>query len=431
MRVAFALWPAPAHLYPFVPLAWALRAAGHEVMFLSHPSIGADVVASGLPFKEMCSEAQMPTPVGPVAEWPEAREEMDRITDAPDIPEEDRRRWSVIAHGFLPSMWDFTPFQGSPDDPMPAMDGTVAFFREWKPDLVVWDPCGPGTAVAARVVGAAQVRLSGTDFNGWFQDTFTRLTAGPGAPQLPNPFAETVRPMADRYGVPIDHDLLYGEWTIDHVPRGMNFPVDTRRIPMRWIPYTAQSVTPDWMYPVRRPRVAVSLGMSVRKYVPYADWGFIGVLLEALADLDVEVVATLDETQLAKVAEIPDNVRAIEYVPLDQLMQTSSLLIHHGGIGTMATAGYVGVPQLIVGPGSTSSTGYKLWSVTGGYVTSFGAGEVMDFTERSAQILRDQIERVLKDPSFTAGAALLRRDLMAVPSPSDIVPTLEKVALAR
>src|SRR6266511_3450779 len=397
MRVAFALWPAPAHLYPFVPLAWALRAAGHEVMFLSHPSIGADVVASGLPFKEMCSEAQMPTPVGPVAEWPEAREEMDRITDAPDIPAEDRRGWRVIAHGFLPSMWDFTPFQGSPADPMPAMDGTVAFFREWKPDLVVWDPCVPGTAVAARVVGAAQVRLSGTDFNGWFQDTFTRLTAGPGAPQLPNPFAETVRPMADRYGVPIDHDLLYGEWTIDHVPRGMNFPVDTRRIPMRWIPYTAQSVTPDWMYPVRRPRVAV----------------------------------TLDETQLAKVAEIPDNVRAIEYVPLDQLMQTSSLLIHHGGIGTMATAGYVGVPQLIVGPGSTSSTGYKLWSVTGGYVTSFGAGEVMDFTERSAQILRDQIERVLKDPSFTAGAALLRRDLMAVPSPSDIVPTLEKVALAR
>jgi hypothetical protein len=431
MRVAFALWPAPAHLYPFVPLAWAFRAAGHEVMFLSHPSLGATVVASGLPFTPMCSEAEMPVPVGPAAEWPRAREEVDRITAALDIPEEDAGRWSTVADGFLPSMWDFTPFQGSPDDPIPAMDGMLAFFRRWKPDLVVWDPCVPGTAVVARAVGAAQARMSGTDFNGWFLDTFTRLTSGPGAPQVPNPFAETVRAAADKYGVPVDHDTLYGEWTIDHVPSGMNFPVDTRRIAIRWIPYAAPAVTPEWLYASERPRVAVSLGMSVRQYLATADWGFVTVLLEALSDLDVDVVATLDATQLAAVPKLPDNVRAIDYVPLDQLMTTSSLLIHHGGIGTMATAGYVGVPQLIVGRGSTSSAGYKLWAVTGRYVTSFGAGEIMDFSDRSVDPLRDQVMRVLKDPSFTAGAARLRRDLTAAPSPSDLVPTLEKLALER
>jgi UDP:flavonoid glycosyltransferase YjiC (YdhE family) len=431
MRVAFALWPAAAHFYPFAPVAWALRAAGHEVMFLSHPSLGPTVVASGLPFMQMCSAAEMPTPAGPAAEYPREREEMDRITAALDIPEEDFGRWDVVAQGFLPSMWDFIPFQGSPDDPMPAMDGTVAFFREWRPDLVIWDPCVPGAAVAARAVGAAQMRLSGTDFNGWFQDTHARLTSGPGAPQVPNPFAETVRAMAEKYAVPVDHDTLYGQWTLDHVPPGMNFPVDTRRIAMGWIPYTAQTEMPEWLYPVRRPRIAVSLGMSVRHYLPGADWSFIAVLLEALADLDVEVVATLNATQLAAVPQIPGNVRTIDYLPLDQLMQTSALLIHHGGIGTMATAGHAGVPQLIVGRGSTSSAGYKLSAVTGRYVTGFGAGELMDFRDRCATTLRDQIMRVLKEPSFCTGAARLRQDLVAAPSPVEIVPMLERLALAR
>lgn len=429
MRVAMVLWPTPAHLFPFIPLAWALRAGGHEVVFMSHPSIGEAVVSSGMPFKPMCSEAEMPTPAGPAAPWPREREEMDRITDALGVPESDRGRWNVVAAGFLPSMWDFTPFQGSPDDPMPAMDGMVAFFRHWRPDLVVWDPCVPGAAVGARAVGAAQARLSGTDFNGWFLDRYAQLAARPGNGGVPNPFVETVRAMAEKYDVPIDHDTLYGQWTIDHVPMGMNFPVDTRRIAMRWIPYTAQTTLPDWLYPVRRPRIAVSLGMSVRQYLPSADWGFVAVLLGALSDLDVEVVATLNDRQLRSVGKLGSNIRVAEFLPLDQLMLTCALLIHHGGIGTMATAGHAGVPQLVVGPGSTTVAGYRLWSVAGEYVTSFGAGEILDFTDRSVASVRDQVMTVLKDPSYAAGAARLRSDLMVAPSPTDLVPTLEKLTL--
>jgi glycosyltransferase len=431
MRVAFALWPTPAHLYPFVPLAWALRAAGHEVTFLSHPSIGDAVIESGLPFTPMCDEAQVPVPVGPAAPWPEEREEMSRITGALNVPEEDRNAWNTVIYGFVPSMWDFTPYGASADTPMPAMDGMMAFFRHWKPDLVIWDPCVPGAAVAARAVGATQMRLSGTDFNGWFLDTFTRLTSGEQAPPVPNPFAETVRGMADRYGVPVDHDTLYGEWTIDHVPSGMNFPVDTRRIPMRWIPYTAPVQMPAWLYPVRRPRVTVSLGMSVRKYLPHANWEFVGDLLGALSDLDIEVVATLNATQLAAVPKIPENVRTVDYLPLDQLVATSSLLISHGGIGTMATAGHAGVPQLIVGAGSTSTAGYKLWSVTGRYVVGFGAGEILDFLHRDVDAMREQVRRALEDPSLIAGAARLRQDMASMPSPKDIVPTLENIVRAR
>lgn len=448
MRVAFAFWPAPAHLFPLVPLAWAARAAGHEVAFVSHPSIAAEVCACGLPFKPLCGEDEVPPPKGPAAEWPEAREAVQSITEALKVPAADLDRWNITSHGFIPSMWDFIPY-GSAQDPMPLMDNMVAFFRQWRPDLVLWDPCMPGAAVAARAAGAQQARVYGTDYMGWFQDTYTQLVSRPGAPQVPSPLAETVRGMAERYDVEVDHEILYGQWTIDMMPPGINFPVNTRKIPMRWIPYTAPVPMPDWLYPVpERPRVAISLGMSIRAFLK-ANWNFTAVLLEGLSDLDVEVVATLNDDQLASVSAIPDNVRPVEYVPLDYLVPTCSALIHHGGLGTMAPAGYFGVPQLIVdftdshfsgaplAKGSQEDPGsprYKLAPVTGTYVTSFGAGEILDLArpyDQAVQAVREQVTRVLKEPSFADGAARLRRDMLTCPSPADLVPTLEKLAQAR
>ncbi|MEU8261681.1 nucleotide disphospho-sugar-binding domain-containing protein [Micromonospora sp. NPDC048999] len=436
MRVAFALWPAPAHLYPFVPLAWALRNAGHEVVFVSHPDLAETVAASGLPFASMYGEAEAPPPQGPAADFPAAREEMFRINQMLPIPKEDKLAWDTVSYGFLPSMWEFCPFQASPEDPMPAMDGMVTFFRRWKPDLVIWDPCMPGAAVAARAAGARQARQSGTDYNGWYLDTFSRLTSGPDAPDLPNPFAETVRGMAEKYGVNVDHDILYGEWTIDVMPKGMNYSVDTLRLPMRWIPYSEQVAMPNWLYPVpERPRVALSLGLSVRTYLK-TGWGWLEALMEALSGLDIEVIATLDESQLAAVSTVPGNVRVVDYLPLDYLLPTCSALIHHGGLGTMAPAGQAGVPQLVVDlPEREDGTShgyfrYKLAPITGRYVTSLGAGEVMDLGQPSIPAIRDQITRVIADPAFAVGAARLRTDMLAAPSPSDLVPTLEKLTFA-
>jgi glycosyltransferase len=446
MRVAFTLWPAPAHLYPFVPLAWALRSAGHEVVFLSHPSLGPVVTASGLPFAPMCEADQMPEPAGPTAGYPEARKEVARITEALNVPVQDEVAWGTVSQAFLPSMWDFSPFQGDPTEPMPAMDGLVSFFRAWRPDLVIWDPCMPGAAVAARAVGAAQCRQSGTDYNGWFLDTFTKLASKADDPGLPNPFVETIRAMAERYDVPIDHETLYGQWTIDHVPSGMNFEVNTRRVPLRWIPHTAQTAMPSWLYPVPdRPRVALSLGLSVRKYVPGSDWSYVRTLLDALGGLDVEVVATLDDAQLSRIGTIPDNVRTIDYLPLDNLMPTCQLLVHHGGIGTMAAAGCVGVPQIVVdflhvqhedpnatgGQKQISFPRYKLAPVTGAYVTSFGAGEVLDLSRPSVEKVREMVTAVLTDSTYQDGADRLRADLMAAPSPAELVPELEKLAMTR
>jgi glycosyltransferase len=442
MRIAFAFWPAPAHLYPLVTLAWAARAAGHEVALVSHPLIADAATATGLPFRPLCGN-DVPPPKGPAVEFPEARAKVEAISEALNVPDEALDAWNIVSYGFIPSMWDFIPYGASPDEPMPLMDNMVTFFRQWRPDLVLWDPTMPGAAVAARAAGAQQARIYGTDYMGWFQDLYAKLVSQPGVPKVPSPLAETVRGMAEKYEVEVDHDILFGQWTVDMMPPGINFATSARKIPMRWVPYTSPIPMPDWLYPVpERPRVALSLGMSIRSFLK-ADWDFTATLLEGLGDLDVEVVATLNADQLASVPRIPDNVRVVEYVPLDYLMPTCSLLIHHGGLGSMAPAGYFGVPQLVVdftdsrfkgapltkdSDETPDSPRYKLAPVTGAYVSSFGAGEVLDLArpyQEAVQTVREQVTRVLKEPSFADGAARLRRDLLSAPSPADLVPTLE------
>lgn len=445
MRVAFVIWPAPAHIYPQVPLAWALRTAGHEVSIISHPCIGQTVTASGLPFMPFCDEREMAPPAGPGGAWTEERAELNAITESLKIPPKDFPIWSAFIHAFVPSSWDFTPYRGSPGDPLPAMDGLVTFFRQWRPDLVVWDPCLPGAAVAARVCGARHARFQAPDFNGWCLDTFTRLTTGPDAPRLDNPLAETVRAMAERYGVPVDHETLYGQRTFEAVPAGMALPVDTEKIPIRVVAHAAQAPMPDWLYPVpQRPRVALTLGASVRAFLS-VDWGYVAVLLEALSGLDVEVVATLNDAQLTSVPKIPDNVRIVEWVPLDYLAPTCSAMIHHGGIGTMASAAQACIPQLVVdfpqrefsdrdfilkGSEQIGKLRYVLGPLTGEYVTRFGAGEVLDMGEPSVETIREQVTRVLTDPSVKDGAARVRDDLLMTPSPSEVVGRLERVHFA-
>ncbi len=83
MRVLFVSYPAIGHVFPTVPLAWALRAAGHEVLVatgctgLEAANAGLHVadVAPGLDMENFFQEtvpdllARVRNPEGPIR-WP-------------------------------------------------------------------------------------------------------------------------------------------------------------------------------------------------------------------------------------------------------------------------------------------------------------------------------------------------------------------------
>lgn len=440
MRVMFAIWPAPAHLYPLVPLAWALRAAGHEVVVASHPGIAESVAAMGLTPATVCTADSMPVPMGPGRAFTEERAKVAAITDALDIAPADREHWNVFSQFYLPAMWDFNPYAGSPADPLPAMDGLVELVRGWRPDLMLWDPCFAGAAVAARACGVPHARWwTAPDVIGWSLEKFIERSSRPGAPTVDNPLVETVRPMAERYGVEVDTETLLGQWTLNPMPRAMDVPVDTLTIPVRWIPHSTQGNVPDWVYQKPdRPRVALSLGLSSRQFLT-GGWDHVPMLLEAMSELDIEVIATLNEDQLAGVRRVPDNVRVVDFVPLNQLVPTCAVLVHHGGLGTAAPAFIGGVPQLVTdfadaeiaavtGPhGGMGTARFTLGPATSRYVTGRGAGLVMNVSRPNVDEMRKQLVRVLGEPEFLLGANRIREELLATPSPIEIVPILERL----
>lgn len=426
MRVLLTTWPAVAHLYPAVPLAWALRSAGHEVRVIVHPSVTGDVNAAGLTAVSLGDAARLPEPLGASRPLhPETAVQMKELTAALDLTGHQAYLWRYYRDFMLPAVRDFQPETARADEPQPAVDALVAHCRSWRPDLVLWDPTMPAAAVAARVSGAAHARLLwGPDYFAWAGEQYTRCHAERGAqPAAPEPMTASVRPMAERYGLPVEDDLRYGQWTISQLPDRLRLPTAQRTVAMRWVPYTGRGLLPEWLYePPERPRVALTLGASIRAWAQESSL-LVNRVLEMVDGLDIEVIATFDRSQLARADRIPENVRTVDYVPLTELLPTCSAVVHHGGLGTFCAALAAKLPQLVV-----TDPRYPMDApLSGRFLAASGAGTGVRVDTRSGAELRTGLSRLLARPSFTAAAHGLYQDLLAMPSPAELVPVLERL----
>lgn len=413
MRVLITVWPTASHLFPAIPLAWALQGAGHEVHVASPPKLWKDITAAGLTAVPLGDEESTPEYSGEYVTLPP--EERARLARELDLDPRDAHEWEMFSVFLVTAVEMFHQVPAERGAPAPLIDDLVAHAREWRPDLVLWDTW-PAAAVAARSCGAAHARLLwGADVTGWALDRFARA----GTP-LANPLREVVRPVAERYGFKPDDELLTGQWTVDPTPPELHLPVPARRVQMRWVPYTRGAVQPGWLYPVpERPRVALTLGTTAQMF-DYANGAMLRAMIDAVAGMDIEVVATLTSGQLADL-DVPDNVRVVDYIPLGQLLPTCAALIHHGGFGSFATAVAHEVPQLIeMGAGIESPEFARS-------LLDAGAGLAVHHEKDGTDGIRERLTRLLAEPGFTVGARKLHADWLALPSPNDVVPMLEKL----
>ncbi|WP_117210210.1 nucleotide disphospho-sugar-binding domain-containing protein [Allorhizocola rhizosphaerae] len=461
MRVLFTVYPSHAHFWPAVPCAWALQSAGHEVRVATHASFTGSIAAAGL------------TPVGlgdPQA--PEARtrtdaraparpEEVLRYAEVLGLDEAEREHWIAYYQYLLNPISDYIRTD------LPYADELVELAKAWQPDLMLWDPTFACSPVAAKVCGAAHARLAlGPDYLVWSFDRLAERREQLRAAGLSDsPQGDLLRPLAERHGVEVDRELLYGQWSLDPIPNGLALPVSGTRLPMRHVPFAGVEEFPVWLHSrPRRPRVALTLGESTRRYIK-GDWGRTPKIIEAVAEMDVELVATLNGLQLEGIERLPDNVRVIDFVPLTQLLPTCSAVIHHGGIGTFAAACAANIPQIVcdtgesvmlrpveVDPRTMQDGTYRIgfefgvseevvetvttWQLpakkleatpTSEYVVSRGAGERLDHHRQSAGEIRKMIADVLFDERYRAGAQAVFDDWLAMPSPAAIVPQLERL----
>ncbi|MFI6517007.1 activator-dependent family glycosyltransferase [Spirillospora sp. NPDC050679] len=420
MKVLFACWGhyPPTHYHTMVPLAWALRTAGHEARVAGPEELveavteaGLTAVPAGMARWFMGNDPWAPELLQPIL--------MDgtRHSQFFDYTGADREQWSWEGLLALEHVMGSALYASMNNDQL--IDDLVGYARYWRPDLIISEPYTFAAAIAARVTGAAHARITlAPDIALRARREFLRLKAQRPPEQREDPTAEWLGQCLERYGHTFDEEIIEGHWTIDPLPESLRLDLGLRVVPTRYVPFHGPSVVPEWLgRPAERRRICLTLGQG-GSHVEVGD--SLGELLAAMGDLDAEVIVTLDAEQLAGLPGLPGNIRPVGFVPLSELMPTCSAVVHAGGNNTRATAQLYGVPQCFLYSGWDSA-------VAAARIEELGAGLTVPIARIDAAEVRDKLRRLLDEPSFAKAAMELRAQMLAQPTTNETVATLERL----
>jgi glycosyltransferase (activator-dependent family) len=412
MRVLVVANPEKSTFLYLVPMAWALRTAGHEVHVASQPWFAGTITQAGL----------TAVPVGRDRDhWRVARltpglvERYRAGLPAPyDVVEADPATltWERVAAG------EAIGAQTVQDQNFPVVADLVGYARSWRPDLVIAEPLAQAGAIAARVCGAAYARmLFGVDVFALARQVFRRMHDARPGPRPTDPLAAWFAGYGRRYGFAFTESLVTGDFTIDQFPASLQLAADLSYVRCQYVPYGGPAVLPRWLWePAARPRIGLTMGLTATEI--YDGYTFsVAEVLAALADLDVEVVATVPAAEQAALGPVPDNVRLVSYVPWHALAPTCAAVIHHAGAATLATTSRHPVPQLAL---------YYHFDqpILGRLLAAQGAGLALHTARATGPAVRDAVVRLLTEPAFRERAAALRDEIRSLPTPNDVVPRL-------
>ncbi|MFF4404970.1 nucleotide disphospho-sugar-binding domain-containing protein [Streptomyces sp. NPDC001404] len=388
MRVLFVTWAWPSHFLPLVQLAWACRAAGHEVLVASQPSLEGEAVGAGLPFAAVGRDLDIRPLVRPF---------FSRLVDENRTVEwAEMRRWGTAnVHTYV------LLAEAMAED-------TTALARHWRPDLVVCEPTTYAGPLAAAAVGVPAVRqLWGADY------TYRTREFEPDA----------LRELAARLGLTEDVETL-GVASVDPCPPSLQTDAPVRRIPLRYAPFHGTGSLPGAPAGSGRPRILVT-GSSAVAELSGRDVPDLPVLLRALGTLDADVVAVVPERERARLRTLPgglpDTVRLVGRTPLHLLLHGSDLLVHQGGGGSVLAGAAAGVPQLVAPRFPDHLFNARQLAAT-------GAGLLLAPGALRPDAVREAAAALLSGPDHRAAAQGLRHEIEAMPPAAAAVAGLERVA---
>ncbi|PYC63451.1 glycosyl transferase family 28 [Micromonospora arborensis] len=427
MRVLATVFATKPHLFNLVPVLAALRAAGHEVWIASHPDLMDTIERIGFTGVPVGNELNMMASLQAQDGADRGASNWESLTSGMTETREERLTWNYVLGAF--TMGCSADYDYVTDQAM--LDELVELAREWQPHLVIWDALTFAGAIAAHASGAAHARmLFGIDYISRMYDRYLGLMAEQPVGRRDDPVTDWISGRLARAGCTgtpgpdLVREMMTGQVTIDPTPGWMQLPLTVPRLPVRYVPFNGPSTIPDWVHETpSRPRVCLSLGVSGQ--LLGGDFVSVVDLVTALAELDVEVVATLNADQLAAVDALPDNVRAVDFVPLNDLLPTCAAIVQHGGFGTLGNVLVHGVPSLTVPAPwwDERDLGRKLHERRAGIHLEPG-----DVTPHR---LTEAVASLLGDPVYRERAAAVRAEILATPPPGELTRALEDLASER
>ncbi|EST35522.1 hypothetical protein M878_05530 [Streptomyces roseochromogenus subsp. oscitans DS 12.976] len=370
----FTSLPGIGHLFPMVPLAWALQAAGHTVLVATDREFLPVVTAAGLP------GAAVLDPIDPVELFRPAGPSGGPVSPA----ESTGHRCAESGIRALPAI--------------------RALVDVWHPNLVIAEPMELAGPAAAAIAGVPWVRHS----------------YGLAPPQ--RLLSAAVAALDTELAVLGLSPLGRPARTIDVCPDSLQPSDAVATTPMRYVPYNGPACVPDWLLagPSARPRVCLTLGTSLPRRDPQVAplWR---LLLDELVALDHEVVIAIDERHRPLLGHLPGGVRAAR-IPLCDLLPTCTAIVHHGGSGSTMAAASFGVPQLVIPHFADHFANAER-------ITAVGAGMSLPHDTDDPARIAAACALITGDGPYRAVSSQLANENASRPKPTEVAQDLVALAL--
>jgi UDP:flavonoid glycosyltransferase YjiC (YdhE family) len=383
MRVMMLTQPAVGDIFPTVPLAWALRAAGHDVLYAGGGSVG-EVAKAGLPFFDAAPGFDFAQLFRDHAR--EAGVDGQRAVYGDVVDDE--------------AVADVAALFGKVS--APVADGVVDVARGWRPDAVVTTElqgCGRlvGGLLGVPVIEIGHMLAVVPAMGDRLRDAMAATYARHGA---------DARPPAQA--------------SIQTLPPSLG-EGDPDRWPMRYVPYNGSFAEvgslPAWLiHTPDLPRVCVTLGTILPMMGGLAG---LAPLMDEVASLAYEFVLVLGSADASVLGSRPANVRVEGWVPLHAVLPSCAAIVHHGGSGTTFAALDAGVPQVVVPHGADQP-------YNAGLVAKRGLGTSVDISRLDGPT----IAAVVSSEATREAATAVQRDVRSMPAPTEVVRRIEELVTA-
>ena len=375
MRVLFSCVPWEGHYRPLVPLARELAGRGHDVAFATSSAWEERALEDGFELIAVGpSEREVRAEFAPLRE---------RIFE---LPPETRRPHQ------------FSTLFGRIYAPAKAPD-LIEATRSWRADAIVHDSCDLASPLAAAVTGVAAVNHS------------FGVMVPVGALEAAMRWLE---PLWLEQGLePEPHGGSFRGLFVDLAPASFARERPPGAV-VRMRPATESSaLPPPWLAELEPPLVYVTMGTVHNEPQLFRP------LLDGL-DGQASALVTIGRSgDLAALGPIPPRVRVERFVPQEQVLPLCAAVVGHGGSGTTLGALAHGLPLVLVPQAADQFD-------NAARAEAAGAAVVLRPGELTADAVRAALGRVLGEPSFTAAARRIAREIAEMATVEEAAATVEE-----
>ncbi|MEU6057082.1 glycosyltransferase [Streptomyces sp. NPDC047097] len=359
-----------------MPLAQAVRSAGHEVFMAGHSRATPHMTAAGLPA------------VAVTRREPKEFIRTDKDGKAIGLFRPGRARDEELGRIAARMTVD-------------ALAGHRALARHWRPDVVIASPQAYAAPLLAAELSVPWVEVS-------LDMAETGVMAEVAAEALLPQLAALGRGAMPAPGL-----------AVTVCPQSIRAPDAKPALVMRHVPYNSMRPVEPWMYARgERPRILVTAGSRVSR--TYA-LDYLRSLVGAAAQLDAEVVVAVPDEVVPDLGPLPEGAHA-GWIPADVVVPTCDLVIHQAG-GITMTCLVNGVPQLVV-PYMAGLDAYATRLV------AQGAARMVRSQDADAETVAGAARDVLGSDSCRKASTALRDEAIAAANPRDVAARVELLASA-